>query len=335
MRILEVTFKVLTICGCWQPESWTSVYKHDFCDNFCVLLPMMIACFKLFSLLGSHKNITKLTDILINKPCKPVEPNEIKINYKFDKSMQNNTLHYAAMCMVTCAIIVVTSFLTNFSEKKLTYRAWVPFEYSSMISFCLLYVHQLVGLATGALINVACDSLICGLLAHVCCQYEILTYRLNRMLDSDSLRNCVQQHCKIFRLAFLVNTNFRMIISVQFLMSMFVVCFNLYVISLSKLDARCIRLALFMGCMLTQIFVYCWYGNQVRLKSRQFVDNIFEIKWLTLNKNLKKSLIIMMERTVMPIEITSAYTFSVNLDSFMTILKTSYSTYNLLQQMKE
>lgn len=69
-----------------------------------------------------------------------------------------------------------------------------------------------------------------------------------------------------FRLAFLVNANFRMVITIQFLMSMLVVCFNLYVISLSKLDARCIRLALFMGCMLTQIFVYCWYGNEVRLK---------------------------------------------------------------------
>jgi len=121
MHILELTFKVLTICGCWQPESWTSVHKRiiyrvytflvillinsfvlsqfmdiilivnntdDFCDNFCVLLPMIIVCYKLFSLLGSHKNIIKLTNILTKKPCKPLKPNEIKIYYKFDKGMQ-------------------------------------------------------------------------------------------------------------------------------------------------------------------------------------------------------------------------------------------------------
>ncbi|CAL1676383.1 unnamed protein product [Lasius platythorax] len=87
--------------------------------------------------------------------------------------------------------------------------------------------------------------------------------------------------------------------------------------------------------MLTQIFIYCWYGNQVRLKSRQFIDNIFEMEWLTLDNNLKKSLIIMMERTVMPIEITSACAISVNLDSFINVLKTSYSVYNLLLQMNE
>lgn len=108
------------------------------------------------------------------------------------------------MCMVTCVIITITSLMTNFSERKLTYRAWVPFEYSSMTLYCILYIHQLIGLTMGALVNVACDSLICGLLVHVCCQYEILTYRLNRiMFHSDGLRNCVQQHCKIFRLAFI------------------------------------------------------------------------------------------------------------------------------------
>jgi len=35
------------------------------------------------------------------------------------------------------------------------------------------------------------------------------------------------------------------------------------------------------------------------------------------DENLKKSLIIIMKRTTMPIEITSAYTISMNLDSFV------------------
>ncbi|CAL1676382.1 unnamed protein product [Lasius platythorax] len=308
----------------------------DFCDNFCILLVMIMTCFKLFSLLANRKNIIKLTNILTKEPCKPLKQNEIKIHYKFDKDIQSNTFYYAVMSLVACTSFAFTSFLTNFGERKLIFRAWVPFEYSSMTLFCLLYVHQLIGSVMGTLVHVACDSLILGLLAHVCCQFEILTYRLKRiMLHSDGLRNCVQQHCKIFKLALLVNANFRMIISIQFLMSMFVVCFNLYEISLLKLDARCIKLALFMGAMLTQIFVYCWYGNQVRFKSRQFIDNIFEMDWFTLDKNLKKSLIIMMERTVMPIEIISAYTISVNLDSFIGVLKTSYSAYNLLRQMNE
>jgi len=47
------------------------------------------------------------------------------------------------------------------------------------------------------------------------------------------------------------------------------------------------------------------------------IDNIFEMEWLTLNKNKKKSLIIIMRRTIVPIQITCAYIIPMNLDSFM------------------
>ena len=105
------------------------------------------------------------------------------------------------MCLVTWISITFTSLMTNFGQRKLTFRAWVPFEYSSMTLFSLLYIHQMICSVIGTLVNVACDSLICGLLVHVCCQFEILTYRLKRiMLHSDGLRNCVQQHCKILKL---------------------------------------------------------------------------------------------------------------------------------------
>ncbi|XP_072753280.1 odorant receptor Or1-like [Anoplolepis gracilipes] len=367
MQVLEFTFKVLTICGCWRPESWTSMYKRiiyrvytvlvillvnsfalsqfmdaifiaenpdDLSDNFCIMLPMIISSYKMLSLLVNHESIVKLTNILTKEPCRPSRPNEIKIHYKFDKGIQVNTFHYATLGLVTCASITFISLLTDFGERKLTYRAWVPFEYSSTIIFYMLYAHQLICLFMGALLNVACDGLICGLLVHICCQFEILACRLRKIMFSGTLRNCVRQHCNIFRFAFIVNATFRMVITIQFLMSMLVVCFNLYQLTQLKIGARYIRLAMFMCCMLTQIFVFCWYGNEVKLKSRQFVDNIFQIQWLEMDENLKKSLIIIMKRTAMPIEITSAYTISMNLDSFMGILKTSYSAYNLLQKME-
>lgn len=113
-----------------------------------------------------------------------------------------NTFHYATLGLSACATITFISLLTDFGERKLTYRAWVPFEYSSTTVFCMLYAHQLICLNMAALLNVACDGLICGLLVHICCQFEILAYRLRKiMLYSDTLRNCVRQHCNIFRLA--------------------------------------------------------------------------------------------------------------------------------------
>lgn len=121
MSVLTFTFKVLTICGCWPPNSWTSRYKcimydvytifivllintftlsqlmdlilnvdnaDDFTENFYVTLAMLVSCCKMFSLLRNRGNITVLIDILMKKPYRPIEPDEIEIRQKFDKLVQ-------------------------------------------------------------------------------------------------------------------------------------------------------------------------------------------------------------------------------------------------------
>lgn len=121
MSVLTFTSQVLTICGCWPPNSWTSRYKRimydiytvcivllintfmlsqlmdiilnvdntdDFAENFYVTLAMIVSCCKMFSLLRNRSNIAMLIDILMKKPCKPVELDEIEIRQKFDRLVQ-------------------------------------------------------------------------------------------------------------------------------------------------------------------------------------------------------------------------------------------------------
>lgn len=92
-----------------------------------------------------------------------------------------------------------------FRKGNLTYRAWLPYDYcSSTIVFCLTYAHQLISLTVGSLVNVACDSLIGGLLMQICCQFEILECRLNKISnDHNTLRDCVRHHESILELVVL------------------------------------------------------------------------------------------------------------------------------------
>nr|XP_012230269.1 PREDICTED: odorant receptor 49b-like [Linepithema humile] len=297
----------------------------DFSDNFFVLLAMLISCCKLFSMLANRKNIIKFTNILTEKPCKPLKSNEIKILSKFDKHIETNTWRFVYLVIVTFSFIVLTSLSLNFRKRKLTYRAWLPFNYSSTTMFYLTYSHQLLSLFAGGFLNVGCDTLICGLLVHISCQIEILAYRLREIMSSKNiLPDCVRQHYNIFKLAFIINATFRLIISIQFMISMLIVCFSLYQLTKTTVKAKFIELTLYMICMLTQIFLYCWYGNEVKLKSRQLVDDIFEMEWLSLDKSKKKSLMIIMKRAIVPIQITSAYIIPINLDSFMGVCIISF-----------
>lgn len=113
-----------------------------------------------------------------------------------------NTRYFVYLGVITTSCITLSSLCMNLKSRKLTYRAWLPFDYSPTLLFYLTYSHQLISQIIAGFLNVACDTLICGLLVHICCQIEILAYRLRRIKSySDILRDCVRQHYHIFRLS--------------------------------------------------------------------------------------------------------------------------------------
>ncbi|KAF3054567.1 Odorant receptor 006 [Nylanderia fulva] len=367
MRILEFTLIIMTICGCRRPDSWTTPYKRlvyhvytilimllihtfmlsqlldliltvdnsdDFTDNFYMLLAMIVSCCKMFALLLNGNNIKILINTLTRKPLKPVESDELEIRQKYERFIQSNTLHYVILVQTTCLCVSITSLLTEFKKSKLTFRAWLPFNYSSPPIFFFVYFHQLLGFTVGSVHHIACDSLICGLLIHICCQLDILECRIRKgTRNPKTLHKCVIHHNYIIKFARVVNNTFRRTIFIQFVVSTLVMCFNLFQFTKSTaLRAKYVQLILYTCCMLSQIFFYCWCGNEVKLRSRQLVDNVFEMEWFELNEDAKKVLLLIMKRGAIPIEFSSAAVISMNLDSFVGLLKTSYSAYNILQQ---
>lgn len=113
---------------------------------------------------------------------------------------RTNTLHYMILVELTCASTAIASLLTDYRKEKLTFRAWLPFDYSSTTLFHFTYFHQLISLTVGSILHVACDGLICGLLLHICCQLEILSYRLKNVVHNPKvLHDCVIQHNILFK----------------------------------------------------------------------------------------------------------------------------------------
>ncbi|XP_026828388.1 odorant receptor 94a-like isoform X1 [Ooceraea biroi] len=372
MRAMQFPLKILMVAGCWPPVSWSSLCKRtvyngytifvtlmlvtfmfpqimdiilnvdnadDFTETFYVMLATVIASCKMFSLLLNRKNIKILTDTLAEKPFRPLEPDEIEIRQKVEDTIRTNSIWYIFLVEITCACINLTSLLTKFRRGDLTYREWTPYEYSSVMYY-ITYFRQLISLSTAAIVNVACDCIICGLLVHICCEIDILKYRLRKSLrNRTDFRECVRQHDSIYKFAYTINENFRIILAIQFAVSTLVVCSNMYQIARTSLSAEYIPLMLYTSCMFTQILIYCWYGNEVKLKSVQLANEIFEMDWITVDKEVKEGLMMIMNRSLVPIEFSSAHIFTVNLDSFVKVgnkfTLTAVNYYiNILQKCK-
>jgi hypothetical protein len=85
----------------------------------------------------------------------------------------------------------------------------------------------------------------------------------------------------------------------------------------------------------TQMFQYCWFSNEVHLKSANVPCAAFESDWTDLSLEVKKGLLFFIMRTQKPLHISALNVFHLSLESFVAILKTAWSYYTLLRQAEE
>ncbi|XP_076377253.1 putative odorant receptor 85d isoform X3 [Megalopta genalis] len=318
MKLLRLIFKLITLCGCWRPASWNSTpwrYLYN------VMLFM-------------KENIAALIDTLQTEPFAPVSDEELEIRTKFDKSAEKTAKVYTTVLEVWAVWTVVGTLLMNFASRTLLYRVWLPFDYTSATMYSLVSLHHSLATIVCVTISVAYDGLFAGLLVHIYSQFEILRHRLRNVHrnEIDSVKHCARHHDQIYKLASMVNDEFRSVMFVQFFVSSTILCFDLYQMTLTNLDSNLIDVLVYSTCTLSQIFYYCWFGNEVKLKSLEVPDMIFESEWTSLSNNTKKILLMMMRRATVPIELSSLHIVTVNLETFKALIKMSYSVFSLLQR---
>ncbi|XP_012060003.1 PREDICTED: odorant receptor Or2-like [Atta cephalotes] len=295
MSILKFTLTVLAVAGCWRPTSWTSLFKHMIYNAYTASMIITLYTFamtQIMELILRADNADTIGDALFN---------------------------------------ALISLLACYKNGTLMYRAWLPFNSSISALFYLAYAHQIFSLIFIGLIHPTCDNLICGLLLHICCQIEILEYQLILRADNadtigDALFNALISLLACYKaIAMRINHN-----SITMLISNLVekpfkpVDLNENMIR-EKFDKRittsntvsCIQDVMVIASTLAPIFYYCWFGNEIKLKSLQLSDSIYNMEWTMFSNNMKKGLLMIMNRATIPIEFISADIIPVNLDSFI------------------
>ncbi|XP_043263426.1 odorant receptor 13a-like [Colletes gigas] len=206
-----------------------------------------------------------------------------------------------------------------------------------------LLIHSYFGTVAFITIVVACDSMILLYVQHECALCEILRDRLRNFVDHDNMdielhpskhedrpyknaRTCIMLHKHIIEFAQKIeNAN-----TVSFL---FQLGFNLMGVSFTQFQAianldrpnKSLSFGSFTTSLLSILLLDSWRGQQV-LDS---TDNIFEYttsgKWYQSSMNSKKLLSIMLTKSVVPIKLTAGRLYTLNLENFTAVVKTSFS----------
>ncbi|XP_053998028.1 odorant receptor 67c-like [Hylaeus anthracinus] len=319
--------------------------------QFSVFISVAGVCAKVANLFFQRGKIINTVNTLVQGNCLPRDEIERIIQRKFDDYARNLTV----WCEILNELAAVFASLTQFKEllrtRKLPNFDWSPFNLASQKAYVFSLIHHTLTLMVCANTSVANETLISGLMIQVCSQFEIFCHRARNLpsalLEAErictsmqDLRNrrmrilgdLVRYHRIDYKLARVVNKIFQYMIFLQFYISSIVLCLIIYVLSTkSTLNTELIWSISYLGSMLMQVYLYCWFGNEVTLKSTSVGDAIYEMDWTTLPTSVMRDLLTIMARTKKPVVMSSGHVVSLSTESFMAIIKMSYSSYNLLK----
>ncbi|KAH0953477.1 hypothetical protein HN011_008987, partial [Eciton burchellii] len=142
----------------------------------------------------------------------------------------------------------------------------------------------------------------------------------------------IRHHLGIYQYAKTLNIVFNPIFFIQFFSSIIVLCTSVCYLSRHIRDSGSATFIVYTICMFVQIYIYCWSGNEVILKSTSIGDAVYQLDWHLLPVRERKELMMIMIRSTIPIKFSSSFLITLSHQSYSNILKTSYSAFNLLQR---
>ncbi|XP_043285616.1 uncharacterized protein [Venturia canescens] len=330
---------------------------EEFALGSFMLLTMIGVFTKMLLLLRKRQEIIDLTDAMKNDVCEPRNTMENTIQADSERHAGWIFSRYTGLTMSTAILIAVKSMIDNIPERKLTYKGWFPYTYDSkQIVFLSTFAPQLIATTAGAVINCAFDTLFPGLIILTCSQMKILKYRFealpqiitaqkkssesngdegeekkNREFEAQLLTDCIRHHVRIFQLASTLNGIFGFVIFLQFSISSLVLCVSVYEVSKEKLfSPEFVAIVMYLAAMLMQIFILCYYGNELSLQSVDICQAVYRMDWTSFEIETKRSLIVIMLRSQRPITFVCYNVIALSLDAFTSLIKLSYSVFNVL-----
>nr|UPN65208.1 odorant receptor 23 [Phthorimaea operculella] len=265
---------------------------------------------------------------------------------------------YSGAALATCVLWLVFPVAQFLQNQPVEFAFWMPLSTRHPVGFLVVllysfYVTTLVGIA-----NTTMDAFIGTVLYQCTTQMRILRTNLENLPDrameyskaygedfetglKSLFRDCLSHYQKICSITSLLQDLFGTAILVQFTIGGWILCMAAYkMISLNVLSIEFASMNLFIMCILTELFVYCYFGNELTYESARLADSLYACGWegaevaAGRRRWFARALLLAGERARRPLSVAAGRLVPLSLQTFLKILKSSYTFYAVLRQTK-
>ncbi|XP_030560727.1 odorant receptor 85b-like [Drosophila novamexicana] len=238
------------------------------------------------------------------------------------------------------AVVYILIAPEDFAGNRFPYRAEMP----NFLPRILQSLYKGLSVALLALETSTIDYLNISLMGQICMHLKVLNLAFDELRPSNReqakidpyswLVAIVKYHCELIVLRQRVERIFNLPVMLQFVSSVVIVAMTAFqVIVIGDGSKSSIIMNLLLCCVLCQLFLYCYFGNEVYEQSKTLPTSGFGCNWDELDRKCKQTLLIFMINAERPFLFTAGGFMDLTLPSFTYIISKSYSIVAVLRQM--
>ncbi|XP_035454253.2 odorant receptor 4 [Spodoptera frugiperda] len=259
---------------------------------------------------------------------------------------------YSGCAVATCVLWIVFPVLYRIRGIAFEFPFWAGISYDHNLVFGAVLLYSFYTTNLVAIGNTTMDAFMATILDQCKTQLRILRMNFETLperaralqragggaYDASLQRlfvDCLLHYNIITDTCTILHDVFALPLLIQFGVGGWILCMAAYkIVSLNVLSIEFASTTLFIICILIELFIFCYYGNEVTVESSRVSESLYSMEWARAGTAFRRSLVLVMERAKRPLRPAAGRVIPLSLDTYVTILKSSYSFYAVLRQTK-
>nr|AOG12948.1 odorant receptor [Eogystia hippophaecolus] len=254
--------------------------------------------------------------------------------------------------VTTCTLWAIMPLFDNTGTRSFPFKIWMPVKPQGSPEYEFGYVYQIVTIYISAFLFFSIDSVTLSMIMFGSAQLEIIMDKVKKLQvvpmsaklklverdariksNNELFTECIRQHQAVIKFIQTVEDTYHANIFFQLSGSVAIICIIGLRISIEERNSvRFFSMVNYMVTMLSQLFLYCWCGNELTIRSQELREVMYQSPWYEQDIKFKRALWIAMERMKRPIIFKAGRYIPLSRPTFVSILRSSYSYFAVLNQ---
>ncbi|KAM3958097.1 olfactory receptor 16 [Aphomia sociella] len=308
-------------------------------------------CFKITVFQVNNEILRQMLNQMNSEIFKPQSVEHEMILISHAKRIKRLLLVFMITSQVTCGLWALKPLFDDAGSRNFPLQMWMPVSPDRSPHYELGFAFQFITISMSAYMYFGVDSVAFSMIIFGCAQMDIVKNKImsvTSLLDATGnerkkllsenhkkLVECIIQHQAVVSFTQLAENAYHTYLLFQLTGSVGIVCMSaLLILIVDWQSMQFFSIVSYLFVMISQLFICCWCGHELTSTSDDLHRVMYNCIWYEQNLKFKRDFYFAMMRMSRPIVLRAGHYITLSRQTFVAILRMSYSYFAVLNQAK-